>query len=583
MKIGAVILAGGKSARMGGISKADMTVNGETVIGKIAEELSFFDEIIISSEEKEKYEKYGKVLPDIYKNRGPMGGVFTALEACVSDCLFVTACDMPLIKGETVKRLCEEADADSDAVIAVNRERIEPLFGIYSKGAAKLLGERLKAGEYSMSRALSALRVRYVNDEDITDDLNEFFNMNTPEDYYKLTGKFMRISLEEAVGLIEKNIKRKAVEKISIWDSLDRTIAENFTAKIDNPPFNRSPYDGYALKADDTPTEMPLKVIGESFAGSPAEVTVGRGEAVRIMTGGVIPEGADCVVPQEETDMGERLVMVNRRFMPFDNYIRRGEDFLEGDLLIEKGSHINASAAALAAASGNDRIVVYPEISAAVISTGDELVDVGGKLKTGQIYDTNLIYTMLKLKEIGVKTVYSASVGDDLDRLRENILAACESADMVITTGGVSVGQKDLIPKALKDIGAEIIFHGVDIKPGMPTLFAVREGIPILALSGNPFAAAVGLEVMGRPLIAGLTGNNELLPKRNEAVLANGFHKKSNTRRFVKAVERDGYVTIPPSQGNGSMKTTAECNCYIDVPAGLDELKAGDRAVIFRV
>ncbi|MCD8037120.1 MAG: NTP transferase domain-containing protein [Clostridiales bacterium] len=569
---------------MGGKNKGDINVGGKSAIERIADELDFFDELMISSEKNDKYKKYGNVIPDIYKNCGPMSGIYTAMKNCSADWLFVTACDMPLLKGKTVKRLCGKIDTNYDAVVVKNGDRIEPLFGIYSIGMADFFEKKIIAGKYAMTDALSELNVRYVKLSEITDDADEIFNMNTPRDYYKLTGNIMKIDLEKAVGLIEKNIiNENKPERVSIWDSLGRTVAVDVVSMTNNPPFPRSPYDGYAVKAEDTPSSSPLKVVGASFAGEPADVAVAKGEAVRIMTGGVIPDGADCVVPQEATDIGESFVMINKSYKPYDNYIFRGEDFLKGDILIKKGTKINAALAALAAAGGNDSILVYPKIKAAVISTGDELTEVGKKPEPGKIYDTNLIYVSMRLKEIGGEVVFSDAVGDDAAEIERNIKLACSAADLVITTGGVSVGQRDLIPQVLEKADAEIIFHGVDIKPGMPTLFAKLDGKPILALSGNPFAAAVGFEALGRPLIAGLIENEAILPKKSEAVLANDFNKKSTARRFIKAVEKNGVVTIPESQGNGSVKTTAECNCYIDVLKGSEGLKAGDMAVIFHV
>ena len=187
MKTGAVILAGGKSRRMGGKSKADMTVNGLTVIERLVKELSFFDELLISAEKGIGYEKFCRVIPDIYKDCGPIGGIYSALSDCDSDRLFVTACDMPLIKSDTVKRLCEYDGYD---VIAVkNGEKIEPLFAIYKKEAAEYMKECILSSRLAVRNIYEGLDVKIVDIEEITDDKKEFFNMNTPEDYFRLTGK----------------------------------------------------------------------------------------------------------------------------------------------------------------------------------------------------------------------------------------------------------------------------------------------------------------------------------------------------------------------------------------------------------
>ena len=392
----------------------------------------------------------------------------------------------------------------------------------------------------------------------------------------------MRISLEEAVELIKKNIITKQCENIFIGDGLGRVLSDDIYAVVDNPPFNRSPYDGYALKAKYT--SGIFKVIGVNYAGKPSVCKISDKEAVKIMTGAFIPDGADCVVPQEVTDRGNEYVTVFDKYNPKDNFIEQGEDFINGSILLRKNTKLGAAEMALTVAGGVDRINVYPRLKTAVISTGNEIVKPDRNLELGQIYDTNMIYTSARLTELGCSVLYKDSVGDDTETIGEAIRKASENSDLVVTTGGVSVGEKDLLHEAVKDIGAEIIFHGVDMKPGMPTMLAVlNKKTVILSLSGNPFAAAVGLEVIGRYIISAISGDMSILPKRREVVLNNGFEKSSKSRRFIKGVEKDGRVTIQSSQGNGSMKSTVGCNCFVDIPAGSKNLSAGDKAVVLLV
>ena len=390
----------------------------------------------------------------------------------------------------------------------------------------------------------------------------------------------MKISLDKAIELINDNIIMKEQETVFIGESLGRTLAENIYACVDNPPFNRSPYDGYALKAAETPGGF--KVTGVNYAGKPSKFNITSGEAVRIMTGGAIPDGADCVVPQEAAHRGEEYVEINDKYSANDNFIRKGEDFLKGELLVKKNKKLCPADMALIAAGGIDRIKVYPRLSVSVISTGNEIVEAGKNIEFGQIYDTNLIYVASRLMELGCDVVHTDTVYDDMRHISEAVSKLALISDLIVTTGGVSVGEKDLVPEAVKSAGAEIVFHGIDIKPGMPTMLSVLDNkSAVLSLSGNPFAAAVGLEVIGRHIISAASGNPSVLPVRFNSVLANGFEKRSKSRRFIKAVEKNGIVTIPVSQGNSSLKSTAECNCFIDVPAGTEKLNAGDRVVIF--
>ncbi len=394
----------------------------------------------------------------------------------------------------------------------------------------------------------------------------------------------MKTDANEALNLIEKHTKTLKTEYVNISEALGRVVSEDMYALNDYPPFSRSPYDGYAIRAEDRKNREIFTVIGSSFAGTPFMGTVGRNEAVKIMTGGVIPPGADCVVPWEKTDRGEEKVSIYAEPRPYENYIKQGEDYKRGELLLKKDIVMNAAEMALAVSGGVSEIEAYPVLKAAVISTGDEIVPPGEKLKEGKIYDTNMIYVSSRLKELKVDTVYVKAAPDDVRLLNKTFTEACKSSDIVFTTGGVSAGQKDLVPQVLENMGAEIIFKGVDIKPGMPTVFSMAQnGVPVVSLSGNPFAAAVGFELFGRAALAKRSGNRFFLPKRSDAVLKSGYSKKGGAERYVKAFESNGYVDIPSSQGNGSLRSMCGCNCLVRIPKEIDSLSPGERVEILYV
>ena len=229
----------------------------------------------------------------------------------------------------------------------------------------------------------------------------------------------MRTDLNEALKLVETHTESLKAEYIRIDRAFGMTLAEDVQALKDYPPFSRSPYDGYAFRAEDKALGEKFSVIGESFAGTPFEGTVGKSQAVKIMTGGVIPDGADCVIPWEKSDRGENVVSIFAAPKPFENYIMQGEDFKQGTILLEKGIKIGASEAALAVSGGNEKVKVFPKLRAAVISTGDEITEIGTELKKGKIYDTNMIYVHFRLNELGVDTVYMRSVPDDKELLKE--------------------------------------------------------------------------------------------------------------------------------------------------------------------
>lgn len=390
----------------------------------------------------------------------------------------------------------------------------------------------------------------------------------------------MRISLEEALERIRQTVRPLPAENSTLKNALGLITAAPVAAPMDQPPFPRSPYDGYALRAEDTQgasaeTPAMLRVVGRSFAGRPAGVAVGKNEAVRIMTGGVIPAGADCVLMQEKTDYGEEQVRIFQSLAPYDNYCRRGEDYRAGETLIAAGTRVTAAVHAVAASAGCTALPVYPRPWTAVLSTGDELAVPGKALAEGQIYNSNNAYLSARLTELGVPTLDLKHVDDELDKIAGAIADAARLAKLVITTGGVSVGEKDLVPGALERLGAEIVFHGVEMKPGMPAAFAFLGGTPVLALSGNPFAAAVNFEVLGRAVLACLASDRGLAPELRQAVLAEDYPKRGKVPRFARATVENGLVRIPGEQGNGQLRSLIGSNCLAELPAGEEPFKAG--------
>ncbi len=395
----------------------------------------------------------------------------------------------------------------------------------------------------------------------------------------------MALSVEAAVACIRERTGRLDAVCVPVLEGLGRILAEPLLAGVDQPPFPRSPLDGYALRASDSAgaspeTPVSLRVSAKVFAGDFWPGTVEEGTCVRLMTGAPIPKGADCVIRQEDTDEGETEVQIYQTLRAFENYCFQGEDFHAGEELLPALCRLDAAALAVAAAGGASMLSVVRRPRAAVISTGDELVLPGRPLPPGKIYNSNQAYLAGRLQALGAEVVLQEAVGDDMRALREALSRAVAESDVVFTTGGVSVGQKDLVPAALEKLGAEIVFHGVAMKPGMPTLFARLGGKHVLALSGNPFAAAVAFELLGRPLLAELDGDAAVAGERMQAVLENGFAKASPGRRFIRGCWRRGTVAIPEGHGNGQMRSMVGCNCLIDVPPGSGPLQKGDRVEI---
>lgn len=398
----------------------------------------------------------------------------------------------------------------------------------------------------------------------------------------------MAIQIEQAISLAEARARELEGEVFPLEQAVGRILTETVRSGMMQPPFDRSPLDGYAFRAQDSHGASPehpvvLRITDKLFAGQESRIPVESGCAVRLMTGSMIPKGADCVLRQEDTDGGETEVRIFREMKSGSNICFRGEEYGARAVLLRAGEKVDAAAAAVAAGAGLTSLKVRRSLRAAILSTGDEVCPPGEPLPRGKIYDSNSIYLRARLQQLGVEVTACRRICDDADAIAAAIAESAEKADLILTTGGVSVGQKDLVEAAAQLFGAEIIFHGIAMKPGMPTLFAARGNTLLLGLSGNPFSAAVPFELLIRALLSRMTGDPQYQLKRLKAVTANGFSKPSPSRRFLRGIYRDGSVILPEKQANGQMRSMIGCNCLADIPGGSGPVLPGTTVDIFLI
>ena len=395
----------------------------------------------------------------------------------------------------------------------------------------------------------------------------------------------MRISLEQALNILMDHVTHGKTERKTLEDCLGLILSEDVYALLDMPPFSRSAQDGYALCSKDSigatgENPVKLKVTGKIYAGDHLDVQVKPGEAVRIMTGAMVPAGADCVLRQEDTDEGEDVVQIYKEVEPGCSICFKGEEYKKGHTLLHAGTKIDAAALAVASGNGIMELPVYRRVKAAVVSSGSEVVEPGTPFTPGKIYNTNTVYMKARLHQLGAQVMMSRTVGDELEIMEEALKEAANQAELVITTGGVSVGQKDLTEEALLSIGAEILFHGIAIKPGMPTLAAEKDGVLFIGLSGNPFSAAIPFEMFVREILSLKMGNPDLKLRRETLTAVTGFSKNSRRRRFLRGKAEGKEVWLPDQQANGQMRSMVGCNCLIEIPAGSGPVKAGDKVEV---
>ncbi|EOU1911561.1 molybdopterin molybdotransferase MoeA [Clostridium perfringens] len=402
------------------------------------------------------------------------------------------------------------------------------------------------------------------------------------------------IALEEALEILNKNTKALKSEVVSIKDSLKRVLYGDVKSKINNPPFNKSVFDGYAFKSEDskgTSKENPveLKIVDEIFAGDFSEIEIKSGEAIRIMTGAPIPVGADCVLKQEETERHGDLVKIFKEMKANENISFMGEDIKSGETLIKKGKRLDYADLGIMASSGISEVTVYKKPRVSIISTGDEVCDINTTLKPGKIYDSNLYSLSARIEELGYNILSMEHVGDNILKIGEAIEKAFEKSDIVFTTGGASVGEKDLMQKVSESIGFERLFWKIKIKPGSAVVCSKKEEKILISLSGNPNAALTTFELLGKPVLKKLEGEEENINiKREKGILMDSFNKKSPQRRFLRGnviYDEKGakvYITQIKS-GNGILSSLLNANCLIEIERGNEGLNRGEVVNIIKL
>lgn len=392
------------------------------------------------------------------------------------------------------------------------------------------------------------------------------------------------VEIEQAVEIISRKVSTAGTEQIPLYEADGRILAEGITAKENIPPFDRSPYDGYAFRAQDVASAgaaapVTLQIIEEVPAGHVSTKRVEAGEAVKILTGAPIPEGADVVEKFESTIFDEHTVQICSPLKPGSNICRAGEDVRVGEMLVKAGSRITSAAFGLLAGLGYARIKVYRQLKASIISTGSELVPVEAALTPGKIRNSSSYMLCSTLKKWGVAADIYGIVEDRTESIIRAIEECAGAYDVIVTTGGVSVGDYDLVEEALVRMGAKILLWKVKMKPGMAFLAAIYQGKLILGLSGNPSAAAASLYLIGKPVLGKMSGLAEYGLKKCRVSLLQNVPKKSPGRRLIPGVLRiiDTRACLDAKweQGNGMLSQWNGCSLIGEIPPGTPPLEKG--------
>lgn len=365
-------------------------------------------------------------------------------------------------------------------------------------------------------------------------------------------------------------------ELVPIVEAAGRVVADDVRARVDLPPFASSAMDGFAVRAADLPGTLPI--AGESAAGSPFDGRLEVGAAAAISTGAVVPEGADCVIPVERVVIHDNSVEISIEAQSGTNVRPRGGDTAMGDLVVPAGTRLTAARIAAAAATGIATLPCARRPRVAVLATGSELVAPGEDLREGQIYESNTVMLSSALAEAGALVEPAAPAADDEAALREALERGL-GADVLVTSGGVSVGEHDLVRAVERQLGVEEVFWRVSMKPGKPISFGTRGETLVFGLPGNPVSALVGSELFVKPALRALQGLADPLPRFEPGRLSAALRRDPERDEFVRArsrVDGDGVVLDPVAgQESHMIVRSSAADGLVHVPRGNGELAAG--------
>jgi molybdopterin molybdotransferase len=407
------------------------------------------------------------------------------------------------------------------------------------------------------------------------------------------------LTFEDACRVVEDHASQLspgATETVDLLPAAGRVLSDPITADRHIPPFPRSTRDGYAVRAADL-AKLParLRVIGEIKAGPLQPPSpLNRGQAFSIMTGAPVPQGADAVVMVEYASQQGDSVEITRTVAPGENIVAQGAEAKRGSLLLDRGSRLNEAAIALAASAGKSQLQVFVRPRVAVLTTGDEIVEVDAELGPMQIRNSNSYSLAVQIKEAGGEPVLLPIAPDEPRRLRQ-LMEEGLRTDLLIMTGGVSMGRYDLVEQVLADLQAEFFFTGAKIQPGRPVVFGhtlsgagaparERASAPpskyFFGLPGNPVSTMVTFELFARPMLEALAGMHPRQLTFLHARLRSEIRVKPGLKRFLPAILSGQYegsqVELVPWQGSGDIAATARANCYVVIPADREHIPAGE-------
>jgi len=378
------------------------------------------------------------------------------------------------------------------------------------------------------------------------------------------------------------------MEEVSIVNGLNSVLFSDIYANTDLPPYDRSAMDGYAVRSEDiekASEDIPiaLNIIDMVLAGSVSEKEAGHGKAIKIMTGGKVPAGADTVVMKEFTEEDGDIVKVYKGVTKGKNICYRGEDIKKGRIVLKKGSKITPAVIALCASLGISKVSVYKKPKVAILTLGNELLDIDEELRDGKIRDSNKYALISQVNECGIYPVILERADDTFEDIYKKVIEGL-NWDLLLTSGGISVGDFDLVKKVFEEAGVKIFFDKVAIKPGKPIVFGKKDKTLVFGLPGNPVSTMITFYEFVKPVILKFMGREDISLRETEAILDEDITIKPGRVKIlrVRTIKRDNkiFVSMSGHQGSANLLSLALSDAFLKIPADKTEIKRGTKVTI---
>jgi molybdopterin molybdotransferase len=616
--ISGLVLAGGRGTRMGHVDKGlqafGATTMVEHVVARLAPQVATL--AVNANQNLERYALFGlPVWPDDTPGfAGPLAGLEAGLRRCATSLLLTVPCDSPFLPPDLAERLhAGLREAGADLALAVTEEhgirQPHPVFCLVKASLAPVLSAYLAAGGRRMDGWYPQIKVAEV----VFPDAGAFRNINTLEELRDaapapapastslptLADVVSCLSAYDPDALPVRDAQRiirefvrpvGATEQVALRAALGRVLAQDILSTIDVPSHDNSAMDGYALRGADLQGDgtTRLSVIGTTYAGKAFDGAPQAGQCVRIMTGGVMPAGCDSVVPQEfvrtiQEDDVEAIELAPGTIRPGDNRRLAGEDLKRGSVALGRGRVLRPADLGLLASLGVAEVPVRRRLRVAFFSTGDELRSIGQPLDEGCVYDSNRYTIYGMLQRLGCDLIDMGVVRDDPQALEAALVDACENADAIITSGGVSVGAADYTKQIMARLG-DVTFWKIGMRPGRPLAFGRiasngRDAF-LFGLPGNPVAVMVSFYFFAREALLRMMGADAPLPllKARSAAAIRKKPGRTEYQRGILAPGADGMpeVRITGTQGSGILRSMSEANCMVVLHDEQGSVQAGD-------